>query len=89
MTAICVVFVRILPLPLVADFREEKRGIRQRRKANRAKLLWPFREVQLYRTRPAFERAPGLTWKSAVNLLEVQRREAFRDSTYCDPKCSL
>ncbi|KAK1405963.1 hypothetical protein QVD17_42349 [Tagetes erecta] len=41
--------VRILPLPLVVDFREEKRGIRQRRKANRAKLLWPFREVQLYR----------------------------------------
>ncbi|GJW06617.1 hypothetical protein Tco_1569040 [Tanacetum coccineum] len=33
----------------VVDFREEKRGIRQRRKANRAKLLWPFREVQLYR----------------------------------------
>nr|GFA41278.1 NADH dehydrogenase subunit 2, mitochondrial [Tanacetum cinerariifolium] len=30
------------------NFREEKRGIRQRRKANRAKLLWPFREVQLY-----------------------------------------
>ncbi|GJS56024.1 NADH dehydrogenase subunit 2 [Tanacetum coccineum] len=34
---------------LVVDFKEEKRGIRQRRKANRAKLLWPFREVQLYR----------------------------------------
>lgn len=33
----------------VVDFREEKRGIRQRRKANRAKLLWPFREVKLYR----------------------------------------
>nr|GEX30170.1 reverse transcriptase [Tanacetum cinerariifolium] len=33
----------------VVDFREEKRGIRQRRKANRTKLLWPFREVQLYR----------------------------------------
>ncbi|PWA91197.1 hypothetical protein CTI12_AA089750 [Artemisia annua] len=33
----------------VVDFIEEKRGIRQRRKANRAKLLWPFREVQLYR----------------------------------------
>ncbi|GKD21782.1 RNA-directed DNA polymerase, eukaryota, reverse transcriptase zinc-binding domain protein [Tanacetum coccineum] len=29
----------------VVDFREEKRGIRQRRKANRAKLLWPFREA--------------------------------------------
>ncbi|GJS14036.1 hypothetical protein Tco_0408508 [Tanacetum coccineum] len=33
----------------VVDFRKEKRGIRQRRKANRTKLLWPFREVQLYR----------------------------------------
>ncbi|KAD5802520.1 hypothetical protein E3N88_13880 [Mikania micrantha] len=30
--------VRILPLLLDVDFREEKRGIRQRRKANRAPL---------------------------------------------------
>lgn len=34
----------------VVDFREEKGGIRQRRKANRAKLfLLPCREVKLYR----------------------------------------
>ncbi len=35
----------------VVDFREEKGGIRQRRKANRAKLFLflPCREVQLYR----------------------------------------
>jgi hypothetical protein len=35
----------------VVDFREEKGGIRQRRKANRAKLFFflPCREVQLYR----------------------------------------
>ena len=39
----------------VVDFREEKRGIRQRRKANRAKLFLFFastsngREVKLYR----------------------------------------
>lgn len=37
----------------VVDFREEKRGIRQRRKANRAEALsfffWPCREVKLYR----------------------------------------
>lgn len=36
----------------VVDFREEKGGIRQRRKANRAKLFlffWPCREVKLYR----------------------------------------
>ena len=35
---------------LVVDFREEKGGIRQRRKAHRAKLfLFFFREVKLYR----------------------------------------
>lgn len=34
----------------VVDFREEKGGIRQRRKANRAKLfLLPCREVKFYR----------------------------------------
>jgi len=36
----------------VVDFREEKGGIRQRRKAHRAKLFlffWPCREVKLYR----------------------------------------
>lgn len=36
----------------VVDFREEKGGIRQRRKANRAKLFLfflPFHEVKLYR----------------------------------------
>ncbi|GJZ90803.1 hypothetical protein Tco_0662730, partial [Tanacetum coccineum] len=42
-------FKSCLSYLFVVDFREEKRGIRQRRKANRAKLLWPFREVQLYR----------------------------------------
>ena len=34
----------------VVDFREEKGGIRQRRKVNRAKLFFlPCREVKLYR----------------------------------------
>ncbi|GKB43831.1 hypothetical protein Tco_0888773 [Tanacetum coccineum] len=43
-------------------------GIRQRRKANRAKLLWPFREVQLYRmlVREVLAYVPLLTLEKAA-----------------------
>nr|GEV65044.1 hypothetical protein [Tanacetum cinerariifolium] len=48
----------------VVDFREEKRGIRQRKKANRTKLLWPFHEVQLYRIKGK-GRSPLISFISA------------------------
>ncbi|GJW90472.1 photosystem I P700 chlorophyll A apoprotein A2, chloroplastic [Tanacetum coccineum] len=58
-------FESCLSYLFVVDSRDEKRGICQRRKANRAKLLWLFREVQLYRM--LVRENSGLARESAGN----------------------